>query len=361
IQICQGCGTNDDCTTSSNGVICVKKENVGFCNECLEDSDCTTNDKPKCNTETNQCQECLTNADCVVPELSMCVPDSSNMHKCQQCGNNTHCTNPDLPLCMLHQGIMKCHECVSNNDCNEKGKPFCKPHESTGIMVCGDPHVRQTIKGVANGYKFCYNFWGEPGETYLFLKQQNLEIQSTFIEASTTQGGNKNIAMFVGDFLLRQGSSLIYINTDHVLIKDRGKENKYKWDEAYIMLSIGYVHISGNHINIMMNDDHLVIAVMRAERKKHKGSYLNFGISETSALDDDAGGIMGSIGRHASLKRARHATTGIVKWLDLEIEVERISHKCWHVTRESQPIFIKKLDIFKVVNENESGRINKDP
>ncbi|CAH1776429.1 unnamed protein product [Owenia fusiformis] len=71
-----------------------------------------------------------------------------------------------------------CVQCRTNNDCTDPIKPNCI-NNGAGIMVCGDPHISQTIPG-ADHRRLCYDFVGKPGSEYLFLRDHEIGRNTIF-------------------------------------------------------------------------------------------------------------------------------------------------------------------------------------
>ncbi|CAH1792654.1 unnamed protein product, partial [Owenia fusiformis] len=91
------------------------------------------------------------------------------------CLSDEQCTDRRRNICVG----CTCFECGTNADCSAKDtqKPFCKP--SSGMQVCGDPHIKQSIRGA--NQKLCYDIMGAAGKFYVFLNDNGMEIIAKFI------------------------------------------------------------------------------------------------------------------------------------------------------------------------------------
>ncbi|CAH1776625.1 unnamed protein product, partial [Owenia fusiformis] len=256
-----------------------------------------------------------------------------------ECKTSADCKDANRAHC-LPDGL--CHECRAHTDCDEK-YPICSKN-SEYINVCGDPRVQQTIKGT--DLKFCYKIFGEPGETYLYLKDRDLAIYASFKQIYH----EANVAQFIGKLSIKKGNTWIHITPGWIHVKDglKAKEKKYNIrHHNTIKLSVGRIS-KWRPIDIYLDNDNTVIAVRPVgyifEGKPHW--YLNFGISEYVGMSNSADGIMGSITHKAAFKPTK-GKNGVVTWLDQKLHVHRDGAVCWKVIDRDEKHFLKALHIFK--------------
>ena len=130
---CGECSSNEHCTDEFKP-ICDTYE--GVCNACAMDSEC----EPKYCALKGKCGDCSAHEHCPSStpkcefEYGVCeaCPSGTYWHtslqKCTECTQNTHCTNDLMPICNTGTGV--CEPC--SNDAQ------CSPDYCAGNGSCGD-------------------------------------------------------------------------------------------------------------------------------------------------------------------------------------------------------------------------------
>ena len=107
--ICKPCATDGDCEPK----YCAGN---GTCGDCSAHPHCP-NTKPKCDSELGVCKACPTG-----------TYWHTSLQKCTECTQNTHCTNDLMPICNTGTGV--CEPCSNNAQCS--------PDYCAGNGSCGD-------------------------------------------------------------------------------------------------------------------------------------------------------------------------------------------------------------------------------
>ncbi len=130
---CGECSANEHCTDEFRP-ICDTYE--GVCNACATDGEC----EPKYCAGNGTCGDCSAHPHCpntkpkCDSELGVCeaCPSGTYWHtslqKCTECTQNTHCTNDLMPICNTGTGV--CEPCSNNAQCS--------PDYCAGNGSCGD-------------------------------------------------------------------------------------------------------------------------------------------------------------------------------------------------------------------------------
>jgi len=119
-------GQNPYCSAGGSCVQCLAGGNCGQnqkCNlttfQCV--TGCTTDPQCSqptayCDTILGYCVECLSNTNCANPQRPIC---DTSTNTCVQCQIDTDCKNPQQPRCNV--GNNQCVECLVNLDCGDAG------------------------------------------------------------------------------------------------------------------------------------------------------------------------------------------------------------------------------------------------
>jgi hypothetical protein len=136
------CHSDDDCPSLSH---CDSLS--GRCFQCLDDDDCSGNNRPRCDTATHLCVECGVDADCrgagqvcraqqclsTCTDNSQCPPAAPTCDIarafCIRCGQDGDCP-PSLPVCNVATG--QCVDCTSNDTC---ASPLARCDRSRNVCV----------------------------------------------------------------------------------------------------------------------------------------------------------------------------------------------------------------------------------
>lgn len=153
----EGCSTNADCTSSSDGPICDTASKACKAG-CLVDGDCTDAEKTSCDTGTNTCVApqveetgCTTDADCTDdPAGTVCNVDTK---LCEPfvCEQHTDCEG-DTPVCLSDTGQCVAG-CLGDEGCTEEGLSMCDLESNT----CVAPPVAPLL-GTGDGSVESVNF-----------------------------------------------------------------------------------------------------------------------------------------------------------------------------------------------------------
>ncbi|CAH1782256.1 unnamed protein product [Owenia fusiformis] len=191
----------------------------------------------------------------------------------------------------------RCSECRDDNDCNEPSRPNCR-NNLAGIMICGDPHISQTIKG-ADHRRLCYDFVGKPGSAYLFFRDHEIDIKTTFIE--NEDAIHESFVDYIGHINVTRKGIDISISPDEVILRTSECETIYPWKEDTVKLEGELMMIGKKQIHVYFNNDTVELVVTRKGRAKGT-TFLNFGVTEKTGQSIYAGGVMGWIGNEAVYK-----------------------------------------------------------
>jgi hypothetical protein len=122
-----GCTSDRDC--SFPGLVC--DTTSGACVACLDDSQCTIPERPRCDSALHQCVECGTSGDCASNEI--CEPTS---HHCiPTCFDGGSCPQT-APNCDPYRGV--CMQCSSSIDCVSFAGRVCNPASGTCVECVWD-------------------------------------------------------------------------------------------------------------------------------------------------------------------------------------------------------------------------------
>ncbi|CAH1776230.1 unnamed protein product [Owenia fusiformis] len=207
------------------------------------------------------------------------------------CVSDEQCTEGRRNIC----AGCTCVECETNADCSAKDlqKPFCKP--SSGMQVCGDPHIKQSIRGA--NQKLCYDIVGAAGKLYEFLDDNGMEIIAKFIS-----GGNSSdtsLVDYVSDIYIKMEHVQIHFESRLISVHEVGKPvEKFRWATGRITTSIGWIDVSKKQVKVYLMDGATTVHVIRKGLSR-KVPFLNFGVVEQHGLSYKATGIMGSLGNEA--------------------------------------------------------------
>jgi hypothetical protein len=110
----------------------------GDCVECTENTHCTTEAAPRCDTGSYACGDCTAPADCTeFPATPNCDATSG---ACVQCASNDHCTSTSASVCDTNN---LCQPCEMDADCEHlTDTPVCDNGEcvqctGTKYEACG--------------------------------------------------------------------------------------------------------------------------------------------------------------------------------------------------------------------------------
>ncbi|CAH1793740.1 unnamed protein product [Owenia fusiformis] len=263
-----------------------------------------------------------------------------------QCISNTMCPTK-YPLCKTTD--CKCHECQAENDCTSKykNKHLCVTNKA-GLMVCGDPHVKQSVKG--SDRWFCYDFVGVPGERYAFLNDGDFHISTTFINAKD----GENRVDFVSDLDVDYSGVNIHFSPSSVVIKEPGQEPRnVKWNIGTVSVPHGYINMTRKRADFILNEGETKINVIRRGfAKKHP--FLNFGLTQSKHIGDAAGGIMGSISNTVEFSPNVAGDGGIIEWLGNRVPVHEDSKYCLKVDKTFTTKFNGLLEKFRISKDDEA-------
>ncbi|CAH1776879.1 unnamed protein product [Owenia fusiformis] len=262
-----------------------------------------------------------------------------------ECTKDDHCGDRHKPYCIVGMDQCFCSaECRNDNDCNELSKPNCRSNRA-GIMICGDPHVSQTIKGTH--HRLCYDFYGKPGATYMFLKDRAIEVVATFIDAKNITAGS--FVEYVGTLGIKMGETHILITPTKIQVNM--KETKtYYWVAQKINLDIGWISVTRKQLHVFIEEADVKVKVLVTRKGKASGlPFLNFGITEIEELSESAEGIMGSIGNEAMFHAARD-NDGFVTWSDITIPVKLDKQNCVKIVEHFRGNFTDRLQEFEIMD-----------
>ncbi|CAH1792755.1 unnamed protein product, partial [Owenia fusiformis] len=151
-----------------------------------------------------------------------------------KCLTDSHCpSDANFPERIYCKSDCKCHECRNEGDCKHP-KPKCNENDDE-IMVCGDPHIKQTIRGTDR--RFCYNIYGSPDSTYLYLHDKDFDVRSTLISVIAHDG---ELAKYVGSIRITKGRVVIRIDPYIVRVDDNGKVTKQLWKYGELKFDNGH-------------------------------------------------------------------------------------------------------------------------
>ncbi|CAH1792754.1 unnamed protein product, partial [Owenia fusiformis] len=255
-----------------------------------------------------------------------------------ECVTDGDCpSNADLPERIHCKSDCMCHECRNNTDCKHP-KPKCNEN-SDDIMVCGDPHIKQTIRGTDR--RFCYDIYGAPDSTYLYLHDDDFDVRSTLISVVANDG---ELAKYVGSIRITKGRVVIRIDPYYVRVDDNGKVTRQQWKYGELKFDNGHemvVFDSDTTLKVVLGDGKF-IDVWRHD------NFMSFDITELSGLSNSATGIMGSIGVNAVFKpNDGDNETGTLDWQGSSIPLIKAKY-CWKIEQKFEDQFTKLLDTFKV-------------
>ncbi|CAH1781430.1 unnamed protein product, partial [Owenia fusiformis] len=236
----------------------------------------------------------------------------------------------------------RCSECRTNDDCNEPDRPNCRNNRA-GIMICGDPHISQTIKG-AEHRRLCYDFVGKPGSAYLFFRDHEIDVKTTFIEDE--DANHESFVDYIGQINVTRKDIKISISPDQVILITSECETIYQWKEDTVNLAGGLMMIGKKQIRVYFNNDTVELIVTRKGRAKGT-PFLNFGVTERAGLSTNAGGIMGWIGNKAVYKdEGPHS--GYITLGEVTIPVYDNKDGCLKIDEEYLDKFSSILHLFEM-------------
>ncbi|CAH1782023.1 unnamed protein product [Owenia fusiformis] len=240
-------------------------------------------------------------------------------------------------------------QCRVNNDCSDPSRPNCRSNRA-GIMVCGDPHISQTIKG--SSHKLCYDFFGESGATYLVFRDHNLDVMATFITSTKTKYG---IVEYVGALEVRTKDFRMSVTPLMITLHSPGKDTQiYKWMQQTLNIEIGWASVSKKQVRIFIDGEMEILIIRKGNAKGEQ--FLNFGVTEIDGVSKSAGGILGSIGQSAIFD-AQTSHEGVLYWANVTFPVKIAHHQCLKISENFQDKFNDILQMFKVSNERPIGHI----
>ncbi|CAH1776428.1 unnamed protein product [Owenia fusiformis] len=235
-----------------------------------------------------------------------------------------------------------CVQCRTNNDCTDPTKPNCRQN-GAGIMICGDPHISQTIKGTDHR-RLCYDFFGKPGSEYLFLRDHDIDIKSTFVEDEAVENGF--LVEYVGNIAVARKGVLVSISPDKVVVETSEEQTNYSWKEQIVELDDAWMTVKRKQIQISFNNATTTLVVTRKGRAK-SSPFLNFGVTEKTGLSRDAGGIMGWIGNEA-IFNDDGSDSGQVTFGNITIPVHDSRDGCLRIDEEYLNKFSSILQMFEI-------------
>ncbi|CAH1800718.1 unnamed protein product [Owenia fusiformis] len=248
-----------------------------------------------------------------------------------------------------------CHRCRDNADCaNEPGKPNCRPNQS-GVTICGDPHISQSITG--SDKNFCYDFIGEQGKSYLFLDDFGIEIVARLSEGDGNSS-NAELVEYVNDLTITVGGVVIQLTPQNIKIKESGTPTRIiRWAIQEISNDVGWISVSRKQAKVYLREGDTTVNVIRKGLLRHT-SFLNFGISEVNGLSKKAGGIVGSIANEAVFIQGSNTTTGsgdFISWSGIMVPVNIDSKLClkvdpmyeYKLNKQFEKFQTKKLDFLE--------------
>ncbi|CAH1786702.1 unnamed protein product [Owenia fusiformis] len=242
--------------------------------------------------------------------------------------------NGQCPTSAPHCVDCSCHQCRDGNDCREPGKLTCRSNRA-GMMVCGDPHIKQTIKGT--NQKLCYDILGAAGRSYLLLDDNGIKIVSKFITGENSSN-SEGWAEYVSDLSITVDGVHIKFNTKFISVTEPGKPTlMHNWLISTIYTSAGWMAASKKQVNVYIRDGETTVNVIRKGLSREV-PFLNFGSSELHELSANAGGILGSIANNAKL--VKDGAKDLVHWNRAMIPVKNDSKVCLHV----DPFYQAKLN-----------------
>ncbi|CAH1790544.1 unnamed protein product [Owenia fusiformis] len=184
--------------------------------------------------------------------------------------------------------------CTTNNDCTDPSRPNCR-RNGAGIMICGDPHISQTIQG-AHHRRLCYDFAGQPGSVYILFRDQEIDIRTTFVEDEDIDLGS--VVDFIDQIVVKGESDHVAISPDEATLVTSKGERILNWREKTVKLDSGFMTINRKQIKLLFKNDTIELVITRRGRAKG-APFLNVGVTEKTGLSKTAGGIMGWIGNEA--------------------------------------------------------------
>ncbi|CAH1782197.1 unnamed protein product, partial [Owenia fusiformis] len=252
--------------------------------------------------------------------------------------------------------------CKDHSDCHDNSfLPFCNENED-GIKVCGDPHIRLYINGAKRKYPICFEFVGKMDHSYLFVKDGNLEIRSTFGHEEIHKRDN-GVVNYFSKMWIRKGRTQLHIDPNSIMLEDNGKQAIFPWTGSgvsSIQLHDGKLKLKrGNDLYVFFEDEAFLIIISKGTIRR-KVDMLSFSFTKKTGLSPNADGIMGAFAKKAQLlpgefAKKRHEVHGQhyenshgtvnIGTYDLQVH---FSNKCWRINTESRDDFHKILDEFEI-------------
>ncbi|CAH1795922.1 unnamed protein product [Owenia fusiformis] len=237
--------------------------------------------------------------------------------------------------------------CTSDADCShEPFKKTCRVQpNSAGIRVCGDPHIRQTIKN--SDRPLCYDFVGQPGKTYLFIKDKDFEITSRFIDSNTIDDAGK-LVEYISSVKIKKGPVAMTFDPNTINIALDGKPiEKTKWTMGKKELPGGiWMTIDKKKANVFLDDGNTTVNIIR--KGASRGSpFLNFGLSE-KVISTEANGILGDLRNKVVYTPGAYGKNGTIRWAGVSFPVHDDGTTCLKLDPFYELKFNILLQIFQV-------------
>ncbi|CAH1795921.1 unnamed protein product, partial [Owenia fusiformis] len=298
----------------------------------------------------------------------------SNYGTCSKsCGGGTktatkECNNP-IPFgggqeCLLPDGTRgtsytetaecnteACRVCTSDVDCShEPFKKTCRVQpNSAGIRVCGDPHIRQTIKN--SDRPLCYDFVGQPGKTYLFIKDKDFEITSRFVDNNATDDDGK-LVEYISSVNIKKGPVAMTFDLNTINIAIEGKQiEKTKWTMGKKALPGGiWMTIDKKKANVFLDDGNTTVNIIRKGASRGN-PFLNFGLSEKQSSRQaikKAFYIAGDLRNKVVYAPGASGKNGTIRWAGVSFPVHDDGTTCLKLDPFYELKFNILLQIFQV-------------
>ncbi|CAH1780309.1 unnamed protein product, partial [Owenia fusiformis] len=302
-----------------------------------------------------------------------------------ECVTNSMCRSHPFKTC--DKTDCKCYQCKEDSDCKHQAyRKFCRSNMQ-GILVCGDPHVSQSIKGT--GEKLCYDFIGQPGQSYLFLQENGLEVTSKFISIPGDNDIPGKLTEYVDELTIRQDGVKISITPTLITaMQPLGPTLILDWlggaKTRTHMTQLGKIDLTGKQCNInlkngktMINGQEMYNGEIRiniVRKGMARGRpFLNFGITDITGLPPDAKGIMGCLSNEvvfdiksaqprldpqnnqhnqhnmdSILQRYNQHNVSTITWSGRTFSVHRDKKSCWKIDEKSLQQFNSILQKFLI-------------
>ncbi|CAH1792457.1 unnamed protein product [Owenia fusiformis] len=236
--------------------------------------------------------------------------------------------------------------CASDADCSrEPFKKTCRVQlNSAGIRVCGDPHIRQTIKNSER--PLCYDFAGKPGKTYLFLKDNDFEITARFMDSNVTNADSK-LVEYISLVNIKKGPVFMTFDLDTITIAVEGKPiEKIRWAMGKIALPGMWMTTDKKRANVFLDDGNTTVNIIRKGASPGH-TFLNFGLLE-NVMSTEANGILGDLRNKLVYTPSAYGKSGTIRWAGVSFPVHDDGTTCLKMDPFYELKFNTPLQIFQV-------------